>query len=210
MPRQNPGTKQIAQAQLDAQGLTLPERRILTEIAMTGSWMEAATNLGYNHRQVRNLFKKQAFKEEYDKLFDTEELKSVQREMEMVAGDVAKIYEEAKNAELVKRLPAVCPSCGHKFTFLATVMDWSAKLKAGEVLLRVAGLLRDNKNIKVEGSVQHTVLTLTADDLIMLQRIKAGFEVPPHKRQHLIEIGAIEAEYRVIEEGEENAPDTDS
>ena len=157
---------------------------------MTGSWTKAAETLGLTRRQVRNLFNKPAFKDQYDALFSTEEIKTTRRELEMVSSDIADLYEDAKTAEMQKQVKAVCPKCEHKFDVWVTVMNWTAKLRAAETLLKIAGILKDTKSVKHEGQVG--VIHLTIAEHLALLRLKSGLPVPPHVYQRLKAMGALD------------------
>ena len=194
-------------------GLSLVERRLIQEIAILGSWEKAADSLGMTRRQVRALFKKEPFKLAYDELFDAEDLETTKRELTLAASDVASIYEEAKNAEMTKRVQATCPKCTHKFDVLVTVANWATRLKAGDTLLKITGLLQDRKNVKVEGTVGVVNVHLSAEEMLALQRLKMGLDVPEHIYRRLEETSragrfdlparptqVVEGEFRAVQE----------
>ena len=177
-------------AERDSRGLELHERRLLQEIARTGSWTQAADNLGLTRRNVKMLFHKPAFKEEYDALFSIEETQATRRELEMLSSDIADLYESAKTAEMEKLVPVECPKCQTKWRITVTVMNWTAKLRAAETLLKIAGILKDTKNVKIEGRVNFVLMTVA--EQIALMRLKSGFPVPPHMYQRLKAMGALD------------------
>ena len=162
----------------DERGLTLLDRRLLQEIALTGSWQQAADALGLTRRQVRERFKIQSFKEQYDAIFDSEEIQATKRELELVATGTGKLYEEALNAEKTRNVATVCPDCGHKFSIFVQVVDWMARLKAGETLLKLTKLLKDERKVQVEGQVG--VVHMSAGEYLALQRLRMGLPVPEH------------------------------
>lgn len=163
--------------EFDAAGLTLLQRRVLQEIAMTGNWRQAAANVGIKDpRTVRRMFKNPAFKEQYDSFFDAEEIKVTERELNLAADDVTWVFEEAKNAELQKKFRVECPECGHKFDFFAKVADHMTRMKAGELLLKMRGLLTDNRTVKVSGRVEH--VHWEYHEQLILQKLEVGLPVP--------------------------------
>lgn len=181
MPNENALTER------DEHGLSLQERRVLTEIASTGSWQEAAKNLGITRRQMQTLFARPSFKQQYDELFNTEEIENAKRELNMAISGLGKIYEEALQAETVKRVTVECPKCKHSFNVFVEVVSWMARLKAGETLMKFARLLRDERSIKVEGQVG--IIHMSAGEYMALQRLRMGLPVPDHIYRRLMDLG---------------------
>lgn len=162
----------------DDSGLDLVQRRLLSEIVLTGSWEQAAKNCGIDRRTVRRMFKEPAFKEAYDELYDVEEIRATERELNLVSDDVAKIFEEAKDAELTKQVQVTCPSCKHRFNWQVKVIDFATKLRAGEILMKYRGYLKDQRSVKVEGSVQVEHVVWDMRDYMVMERLKLGLPVP--------------------------------
>lgn len=179
---------------VDNQGLTTEQRRLLAEIAAIGDWRIAAQNVGLSSRQVREQFKNQAFKDAYDNLFTSEELKVTQRELEMASSELGQLYQDAMQAEVQKTVNVVCPACKAKFNIFVTVMDWTAKLRAGETLLKLTRLMKDEKSIKMEGQVN--VVHMELKDKLALWRVEMGLPVPPHVRDRLINLGLLDESKR--------------
>lgn len=169
-------------------GLSHADLRLLQEIAATGSWKQAAENLGLTPRQVRYKLKDPAFKAEYDKQFDTEELQHTRRELDLIAGNAARLYEEAVNAELSKKIPAECPACGEKFSVFAKVIDYATRLRVADTLMKISGVWKDQKSLKVEGNVGVTHIHLTAGEMLALSRLNMGLSVPEHIYRRLEEL----------------------
>lgn len=162
----------------DEFGLDLTQRRLLSEIVMTGSWQQAADNCGVDRRTVRRMFKDPAFKAEYDALFDLEEVKTTERELNLVADDVGRLLEEASNAELTKNVAATCPKCSHKFNIMVKVMDMANKIRAAEVLMKYRGQLRDQRSVKVEGNVSVQHVHWSFRDVMVMEKLRLGLPVP--------------------------------
>lgn len=179
--------KVVAVSEKDERGLSLQERRVLVEIARTGSWQEAAKNLAMTRRQMQTLFGRPEFKQHYDELFNTEEVENAKRELNMVVSGLGKLYEDALIAETDVRTRVACPKCNHRFEVVTRVLDWAARLKAGETLMKYARLLKDERSVKVEGNVG--VIHMTAGEYIALQRLRMGLPVPEHIYRRLVDLG---------------------
>jgi hypothetical protein len=162
--------------EVDAAGLTLLERRVLQEIAIQGNWRRAAETLKIDPRRVRTMFKNPAFKEQYDNFFDADEVRVTERELNLSADDAAWVFEEAKNAELQKKIKVTCPDCGHKFDEFVKVADHATRLRAAETLLKMRGLLKDNRSVKVEGRVEH--VHWDYHEQLILQKLDLKLPVP--------------------------------
>ena len=172
--------------------LTQQQLSLLQEIAMEGDWHVAATKVGMTYRQVRALFTNNPmFKQAYDDLFTTEELKTTARELEMASSELGQLYQDAMSAEMAKQVLADCPACGHKFKLFVKVMDWATKLKAGETLLKITRLLKDEKSVKMEGkaTVEHVHMELA--DKVAIWRVEMGLPVPPHIHDRLVKLGLL-------------------
>lgn len=164
----------------DAQGLTLTERRMLQEIAAVGDWEKAAKNMNMDKRKVRSMFKRAAFKREYDILFPVEEARVTQAELTLISEDAGTIYRQAIDAEIEKKIPVECDECGHKQYVLVKVMDWAVKLRAIETLLKVAHVIKDERSLKVEAKVDVVNVQLTTGEFLALKQLEMGMPVPEH------------------------------
>lgn len=176
-------------SEIDKDGLTLQQRRLLQEIAVVGNWKEAGENLGMTARQVRTAFHQEAFKQKYDTLFTAEEIEITRRELAMTSGNIAEVLEAAKDAELMKKVRPTCPSCGTRFDFVVAVANWASRLKAVEILAKMTKLLNDDKNIKVEGTIAN--VHMGPDEFLALKRLQMGLPVPEHVYRRLLDIGSV-------------------
>ena len=185
-------------------------------ILITGSLDAAAKENGLNRRQVRNMFKNPVFSKMFEEHMGKDELQTTQHEFNMLADDTVGIYEQAMNAEFTKKVSVTCPSCNHKFDVFTKVIDWATKLKATDTLLKLRGLLKDNKSIKVEGEFSMTHVQLSTGEFFALERLKRGLPVPDHVYRSLEEkarigkfdLPALPAGQEIIE-GEVHEIDTD-
>jgi len=203
----------------DQAGLTLLERRVIQEIALTGDFKKAAGSLGITATQIRRMLRDDPqFKEAYDQTFALDDLQHVESELRLAVTDVAGVFNEAKDAELTRRETVTCPcGCGHKFTVVIPVADWATRLRAAEDLAKITRLWKDQRDIKVEGQV--SVVHLSIPDQIALQALEAGRPIPSHVYEHLKDYArsaniqlppnpsapVVEAEFRTLDEEEDDA-----
>lgn len=205
----------------DAAGLTLEERRLLSEIGIKGSWREAARSLGIDPRRIQRMFNNDAFKKEYDSLFP-HDTKVVERELNFVSKDAAVILEEVRDAELNKTVHAQCPQCGKKFDVFVRVIDYVTKMRALEIMLKTMGLMKDTKSVKVEGQVTHVNIKLSTAQMLAMQALDRGLPVNPQIYRELESLAAtgafelpplppprgfVDAEFREVKE-EDDETDT--
>lgn len=176
-----------ADADVPGAALTAQEKTLLAEIAFQGSWTKAADALNVPRAQVRALFRKDTFREAYDSIFTAEELLITKRELEMETSDVAGVLNEAKNAEQMKHVSVMCPSCGFKFIESIFIPAWNARLKAVEMLAKMAKLLQDSKKVEVGGQVNHVTVQLTGAEYLAMERLKMGMSIPMHMYRRLEE-----------------------
>lgn len=163
-------------------GLMLIQRQWLQELLVQGSWRKACTTLEIKERRVRGwLTDDESFSKAYDDLFSLEEAKLTRRELELMSGRAAGMYDEALEAERGLRQEVICPKCHEKFTINYTRPDWRIRLRAGDTILRSAKILQDTREIK--GTLVN--INLTGDEAMALLAIRAGRPVPDSVRAHL-------------------------
>lgn len=177
----------VAVIDRDDQGLTLLERRVLQEIADHGDFKKAAANTGMTPAKIRRMLQTEPqFKEAFDQLFSPDDLKATESELQLAVQDVAEVFNDAKNAELVQSKTVTCPcGCDHTFSVSFKSADWATKLRAAESLAKMTRLWKDQKNIKVEGSV--ALVNMTPDQYLALQAVRMGRPIPDHVYQSLRE-----------------------
>jgi hypothetical protein len=123
---------------------------------------------------------------------------------------------------MFKNVPVVCPSCGHKHTVSVQMIDHATRMKAADTLLKVSGIMKDQRSVKLEATMTRIDVSFSGDEYLAYERLKRGFGVPPHVYDRLSEKAAqmnielppnkdtgmsIEGQYRVVEE-EPDAADT--
>lgn len=169
-----------ALAERDEAGLTLLQRRLLAEIVSVGSWQQAAKNLDIDPRTVRRYFKEDGFKQEYDAIFNSEEIQVTRRHMEAIASGAPDVYDDALKAEMTKKVTEECPHCGEEVTFYVNVIDFKTRMKAAETLLKTSNLLKDTKRVEGEFKGTMTNIQLTGAEMLALMRLDMGMPIPPH------------------------------
>jgi hypothetical protein len=163
-------------------GLMLVQRQFLQELLAQGSTRKACDVLKIRERRVRGwLTEDDAFRSAFDNLFSLEEATLTRREMEIMSGRAAGMYDEALDAERGRKIKAVCPKCGERFEAGYTAPDWRIRIRAGDTILRAAKILQETKEIK--GTVTH--VNLTGAEAIALLAIRAGRPVPEAARAAL-------------------------
>jgi len=163
-------------------GLMLIQRQFFQELLVQGSWRKACAALNIKERRVRGwLEADEAFGKAYDDLFGLEDAKLTRRELELMSGRAAGMYDEALEAERGLRQEVICPKCKEKFAINYTRPDWRIRLRAGDTILRASKILQDTKEIK--GTMFN--INLTGDEAIALLAIRAGRPVPEAARAQL-------------------------
>lgn len=159
----------------DVNGLSPSENSLLQEIALTGSWEEAADHMNMTRRAARNMLALPHVKAQYDVMFGEEEALT-RRELSILSSEIPTLLTQAKDAETSKTL--TCPHCKHVFTI--TLINWAAKLKAVEMLSKMTGFLTDRKQVEVKGGVTNINVQLTSTEYLALQQLRMGVPVPAH------------------------------
>lgn len=201
----------------DADGLTLDERRLLQEIAVTGSWSEAAKSLGMTSAQINAKFRNKAFKAKYDELFGIEQVEITQRELLQVARLVGKTYEDILAAEKIINVDIDCPNCGEKSRHPIKVIDYATQRAAASDLAKMTNVWKDQKSIKVDQTNTNIQVLLTGADWLYYERLRRGLPVAPSVYQKLQdklagsdltlpENPVLDGSFRLLEE-ENNAQD---
>lgn len=169
----------------DEDGLTLIQRRTLQELALTPNFKQAAENAEVPVSTVKHwLATDEAFSRQYDKLLGSV-VEVSRRLMEANSQQAAEMYGEAVEADKTLYRDVTCPECQHEFTVRLTVPNWPTRLRAGEVIQRVSGLL---KNVQVhEGTLTH----LTLEESLALALWKQDKQIPPQMVDRLRQKGML-------------------
>ena len=159
----------------DVNGLSPVENSLLQEIALTGSWEQAADHLNMTRRAARNVLALPHVKAQYDVMFGEEE-ELTRRELSILSSEIPALIEQVKDAETSKQV--TCPHCKKSFTI--TLISWATKLKAVEMLSKMTGFLTDRKQVEVKGGVTNISVQLSSIEYLALQQLRMGLPVPAH------------------------------
>ena len=193
----------------DEHGLTLVQKRLLTNLLEEPNWRVACEKSGVEVRMLRHyLDHDKAFRKAYKSLFSSV-LEESRAKLTSLMPRVGDVFKEGLDANEAETIEVVCPECDHQFELVHQGPAWSVRLRVAEDLLKVHGEMVQ-KHI-IEGEVLHTSLTL--EDRIALAVISRGGEVPPQVAARLRQQGlaggensedAIEGAYTI----QDTLPDT--
>lgn len=172
---------------MDERGLTEPQRRFLLEMAGGKTRREAEAAIPVSRRTVQLWLKdSQAFRSAYDKLYDGT-IGETKSRLGGATATAADVLLEAMNATKDATFTVTCPECEAKFEVVATIPNHQVRLKASEIVLKGAKVLKDVKEIS--GSVT----TLSMEERVALSLFKAGKLdlIPSHMWERLIAAGVI-------------------
>ncbi len=163
----------------DKDGLTLAQRRLLQELALTTNWRQACDNAGVPPRTLRHLLSTNvAFQDSYNNLLGP--ALDIARDMiESTSLKVAGMYDEAVEAVKMVELELACPECKHEFSISNPRPDWPTRLRAMDTVLKVAKLLVDRKEIS--GTLTHLNMEQSLALARAKFRLRNGLEpdIPP-------------------------------
>lgn len=119
--------------------------------------------------------------------------------------------------ELLKEMKPVpvtitCRECGTRNTTNVVVRDTMARIRLIELAMKLAGRLKDVRQLKIEGEVTH----LTANQKIALMALKMGKKISEQMLEELRNMGLITPELdpdnpeRIIDSEAREVPDAES
>jgi len=178
----------------DELGLTLEQRKLLSELALS-DWRSACETLNINPRTARSWLLGPEFRAAYDGLVSTG-VETARKVMENKAFRATEMYDEALDAMRTIEQEVICPHCDTPFTAEISVPDWNPRLRAGEVILKVARIYKDVRE-------QETIIThLGLEERLALAKYKYALEhgqdpnIPPalmeRIRPHLAPVITVE------------------
>lgn len=174
----------------DEGGLTLVQRRFLAISAVEPDVRKAAARAGVTYRTVRGWIQTEpAFKRAIDRLFD-QAIDAGKTLLNSLVPQAAEMYEEALNANRPIRHPVICPECQHEFEAEISASNWGTRMKAGEVVLKRIGDLKDYSIREHTGAVRH--VSMTVEQQIALLAFQTGRPITPGMRRELEQLGLIE------------------
>lgn len=165
----------------------LEQKLMLQELEQHSDWKRACDATGVAHDKFRRWLRideafKAAFAQQNEKQTDT-----VRRQIELSAQKAGELYDDALTATKDLDIELECPNCKHKMKVTAEVPDWSTRLKAGEVVLKVGKILKDVKEVSGKITVEQLDLPLR----LALAAYNQGRVIPPGFYNELVAEGFI-------------------
>ncbi len=184
----------------DKDGLTLQMRNTLQALALESDWRIACASVDVLPATLQSwLQNDEAFGNRYDQLLGPS-LEIAKDMMEQRALKAAGMYDEALDAVRTIARDVSCPKCGHTFMAFQTTPDWSARLKAGDTIMKTAGILIDRRKIEqtnVNLSFEQSMALAQVQYAVTLAKRTGGvpqITVSPSMLEQLKRKGAIEGE----------------
>lgn len=178
----------------DEDGLMLNQRRLLQALATDPDFRTACREADVKVATAKRwLAKDEAFQRQYDEVLGPT-LKLAKEVMESAAFKASVVFEEAVTATKGGLDQEVtCPECEHTFEVRTVVPDWNTRIRAGELIHKVVGLLIDRRQI------QTTRVTLTVEELLAVASVQAGNPISPLilQRPH------VQEHIRLLKQGED-------
>jgi hypothetical protein len=175
--------------EVDARGLTEHQRLFLMELAAGKTRKEAAKVIDTSMRTVQKWQNQPAFKQALAAIFEGA-ITETRNRLGGATTTPADVLLEAMEAMKDATINVHCPNCDEDLEVVAKVPHWPARIRAAELVLRAAKVLKDVKEI--EGSVT----TMTIEQRIALALFKTGRydQIPSFMWESLQKLGVIPAE----------------
>ena len=184
----------------DQDGLTLQMRNTLQALAQESDWRVACASVDVLPATLQSWLQNDAsFGDRYDQLLGPS-IEIAKDMMEQRALKAAGMYDEALDAVRTIARDVSCPKCAHTFTAFQTAPDWSARLKAGDTVMKTAGILIDRRKIEqtnVNLSFEQSMALAQVKYAVTLAKRIGGapqITVSPSMLEQLKRKGAIEGE----------------
>lgn len=127
----------------DEDGLTLVQRRLLTELVLEPDFRQACENAKVPPNTAKHwLATNEAFIRRYDNLLGPV-VEVARSTMEATSLQAANMYGEAIEANKTLYRDVDCPECHHEFTVSIKAPNWPTRLRAGETILKSSKVLKD-------------------------------------------------------------------
>ena len=173
-------------------GLLPEQAQFLQELQVQPDWKKACDALGISHGTYRRWIREDtAFRAAYNSMHEGV-IDAVRAQLEATAQKAAEVFDEAVGATRDITVEFKCPHCNGAVKITAEVPDWNTRMRAGEISLKVAKILKDVK--EVGGTVTIAQLPLH------LQLAWAAFKrdgrdaIPPASYDELVQYGIIKGE----------------
>jgi hypothetical protein len=167
----------------DPSGLTLPQRRLLQELALTPAIEVACEQAEVRFSTLKNwLQRDQEFQVAYDDLLKGA-VEIAKELIESSAVRASAVYEDALTAMSTATVNAQCPGCGAHFEVEASRPDWNTRLRAANAVSKIAGLVIDQHRI------EKISFTPNLEEMLAIARARRGQSIPPAMKTKLLEKG---------------------
>ena len=171
----------------DSDGLLVEQRRFFQSLADCGDPRRACEESQITWTRLKTwLARDRAFGEAWDRALGPS-VDTVRELLETSATKAAAVLDEALDSDATIEHDAVCPACAFLFTVRVQIPNWQVRLRAGEMILKGARVLREVKDINVEGTVTH----MTLEQRLALAAWKAGQHVTPQALTELRNLGLL-------------------
>jgi hypothetical protein len=160
---------------VDERGLSENQRRFLLEIAAGKTRREAAKAIGVTYPTVQVWQRLPVFRTALAECFDG----TIAETRIRMGGATATAMDgllEAMDAMRDVEVKLNCPDCGAELVATAKVPNWTARVKAYEMVLKAAKILKDVKEI--EGSI--TTMTMEQKIAMMLFKAEKYDQIPSY------------------------------
>jgi len=171
---------------------------VLAPLATAPTWQDACQQSSVPTETFRSWLREPRFRLAVNKLYnDVDE--AVRTPLRSLFPAVASMYEEALAAESSVTRTVTCRNCDEEIEVTVAIPAWSARLKAGDVLMKRAGEIVDSvQRVEVDhgGTVKH--LTLTVEQELALMRWRRAMQtgeearLSPAMMDELRRLGVIE------------------
>lgn len=169
----------------DLDGLSLPQRRLLQELALTPDPQLACDKAEVRFAIFKGwLQRDKEFGDAYDELLGRT-LEIAKELVESSAIRASGVYEEALTALKFSTTDVTCPGCNEKFQIESSRPDWGTRMKAANAISKIAGLIVDRHQI------EKTTIHVTVEEQLHILALKAHQRIPPSVYARLAERGLL-------------------
>lgn len=171
--------------------LTLPMKAFLQELIALGSVKAALASVDGAERSLRRWTKIPTFRALFDQTI-LDNTAATRGSLHSSVTGAVDVYEEALQATKTIERKFACEACGERNEVEVIVENWAARLKAAETLLKITGILKEQKTIDFNAKIEtRQIIVLTTPEHLAWERYKTGLPIPPHMEALLTDKGLI-------------------
>jgi len=168
-----------------SRGLLPQQEEFLSAFRRLGNLKAALVATGFKSRRVwRWLREDRAFQDAFDKACGNA-VGTAKKLVEYGTLGAVSTLLDAQSAMKGVVMKVHCPKCGEEFAVDTLIEDWSARLKSSEMLLKGAGILKDQREDI------HVHLTFPELSALALLRGDPDAKVPPYMIDKFREMGLL-------------------